>query len=321
MKIIDKLLIIWAALLSQPLFALTFPLPPEGEAVVGENYLYWTSPNEDLFDVAHLRDLGYEELTAANREVDPLVPGEDTRLRVPTQFILPDGPREGIVINLAEPRLYFYPKGRDEVITYPLGIGRDGWSTPLGDTRVTRKKEGPTWRPPESIRKEHEEMGDPLPEVVAPGPDNPLGSHAIYLGLPGYLIHGTNKEKGWGVGRRVSHGCMRLYPKDIAALFPEVPVNSKVRIIQQPYKAGWRDGRLYLEVQPPLINLDEDPRFDGKRMIESHIDDNINLTEVVRVVMAAIGEDNPRLDWDKIQQMAREQSGVPEVISLEGGAR
>lgn len=296
--------------------ALTFDLPVDGDRVVGENYLYWTEAGEDLFDVAHTRDLGYEEVTAANREVDPLVPGEDTRLSIPSRFILPDLPRKGVIINLAEPRLYFYPKGKNKVITYPLGIGRDGWKTPLGKTKITRKKEGPTWRPPASILKEHEEMGDPLPRVVPPGPDNPLGTHALYLDMPGYLIHGTNKDKGWGVGRRVSHGCIRLYPKDILALYPELPVNTQVQIILQPYKAAWRKGQLYLEVQPPLIDLEEDPEFIGKRMVESQRDDEINLTAVVRVIMKAIGKENPRLDWGKIQQMVQDQTGIAEVITM-----
>lgn len=295
---------------------LSFELNPNGDSVVGDVYPYWTLQGQDLFDVAYLRDLGYEELTAANRAVDSLSPGEDTRLVIPQIFILPDAPREGLVINIAEPRLYYYPKGSSQVITYPLGIGREGWSTPLGMTRVINKKEAPVWRPPESIRKEHEELGDPLPLVVEAGPENPLGTHALYLGIPGYLIHGTNKEKGWGVGRRVSHGCIRLYPNDIATLFPEVPVNAKVNIVDQPYKAGWRDGQFYLEVQPPLINLDEEPEFVDGKMVESHLDQNINLTRVMRVIMDVLGKDNPRLDWTAVLRVAQEQTGVPTVVSL-----
>lgn len=303
-------------LFATTLHAQRLPLPPAGESVIGENYLYWSGAGEDLFDIAYTRNLGYEELTAANREVNPLSPGEDTRLNIPTRFILPDAPRSGVVINLAEPRLYFYPRGSSEVITYPLGIGREGWSTPLGQTRITRKTEGPNWYPPESIRRKAEREGNPLPPIVEAGPDNPLGSHALYLGLPSYLIHGTNKERGWGVGRRVSHGCIRLYPEDIASLYHEVPVNTTVLIVDQPYKAGWLDGHLYLEIQPPLIDLEEDPLFQEGRLIESLIDHEINLTKIMRVILNAIGEQNPVIDWEKVLRMAKEQTGIVERITV-----
>ena len=142
-------------------------------------------------------------------------------------------------------RLFYFPEPREgeapEVITHPIGIGREGWQTPEGYSTITRKVVQPTWTVPASVLREYAEKGEPLDPVVPPGPDNPLGSHAMRLSLPSYLIHGTNKS--YGVGMRVSHGCVRLYPEDIARLFPQVPVGTEVHIINEPYVAGWRDGK------------------------------------------------------------------------------
>jgi lipoprotein-anchoring transpeptidase ErfK/SrfK len=173
---------------------------------------------------------------------------EGTRVILPTQHILPDTPREGLVLNLPEMRLYYYPKpstGKPRtVVTFPVSIGRMDWATPLGLTRVTAKVINPVWYPPASIRAEHEQEGQALPPEVAAGPDNPLGQYALQLGRPGYLIHGTDRP--YGIGMRATHGCIRLYPEDIQRLFEEVPVGTPVRIVNQPYKAGWYRGVLYL---------------------------------------------------------------------------
>lgn len=217
--------------------------------------------DEDTFpDLARRFNLGYEELVAANPGIDPWLPGEGTEVVLPTAHVLPDGPREGVVINVAALRLWWFGEpesdGRQTVITHPIGIGRVGWSTPLAETTVVSKSTDPTWYPPASVRKEHAEAGDPLPGVVPPGPENPLGRHAIYLALPSYLVHGTNKP--WGVGMRVSHGCIRLYPEDIAALYDHVGRGMKVRIVDQPWLAAWADGELYFEAHAPLEDGDRD---------------------------------------------------------------
>ncbi len=218
---------------------------------------------------------------------------------LPTHFILPSGSREGIVINLAELRLYYFPKGGKEVITHPLGIGREGWSTPIGKARVTGKRHKPSWRPTPSILKEHEEMGDPLPALVKSGPDNPLGEHAIYLSMRGYLLHGTNKP--YGVGMRVSHGCIRLYPEDIATLFDQVPTNTPVRIVNEPYKAGWLAGRLYIEAHPPLS---EQRKARG-----------INFTPMVSAIVRAMGEHDLKPDWEAMREAAIDQRGIPVPVT------
>ncbi|HHL45386.1 MAG TPA: L,D-transpeptidase [Gammaproteobacteria bacterium] len=300
-KILIWLAGIWLGFISSSCYALSFPLPPEGQDVVGSP-VEITSRYEDTFsDFARDYDLGYREMLAANPGVDPWLPGAGTRIVIPTQFILPPPPRKGLIINLAELRLYYFPAGENRVITHPIGIGREGWETPTGKTRITQKTKDPTWTPPASVRAEYAEKGIELPKVVKAGPDNPLGRFALRLGMPGYLIHGTDKP--YGVGMRVSHGCIRLYPEDIKALFPLISVKTPVRIINQPYKAGWLNNKLYLEVHPPLEE-------DAKKP-----DMALNLTPVVKVVAAARGEIPTLLDWEKIQQIARQQRGVPVAVA------
>jgi L,D-transpeptidase ErfK/SrfK len=243
--------------------AATYPLPEDGD-IVGEVTTITARHEDTLADLARRHGLGYDQMARANPNVDPWTPGEGTTIVLPTQFILPNAPREGIVLNVPEMRLYYYPKAESgqprQVVTFPVGIGREGWNTPLGRTQIVRKVAGPTWYPPASIRAEHAADGDILPEMVPPGPDNPLGDFAMYLGFKGYLIHGTNKP--YGVGMRVSHGCVRLYPEHIAALFPHVPVDTPVHVVNQPFKVGWRGGQLFLEAHPPLSDQEHAPVSD-----------------------------------------------------------
>jgi L,D-transpeptidase ErfK/SrfK len=217
-----------------------FPLPEESN-MVGEVYTV-TATNEDtLLDIAQAHNVGYEEIRMANPDTSLWVPGEGTEVTIPGQFILPDEERAGIVINVAELRLYYYPEVGDgetpRVETYPIGIGRDAYNTPLGITETTMRLENPAWYPPESIRREAAERGDPAPAVVPPGADNPLGRYAILLDIPGYLIHGTNQPDG--IGMRASRGCIRMHPDDIESVFWRVPVGTQVNIIDSPIKVGW----------------------------------------------------------------------------------
>ena len=181
---------------------------------------------DTLSDIARRFNLGYDEVVNANPGVDPVAARAPARrIVLPTQFVLPDAPHEGIVVNLAALRLYYFPKAAKseprQVITYPIGIGMVGWATPTGTTKIVSKRKDPFWTPPASVRKEHAAEGDILPARVPPGPDNPLGAFAMNLGWPSYLMHGTNKPAG--VGMRASHGCIRLYPEDIATLFQAAP--------------------------------------------------------------------------------------------------
>ena len=218
----------FAALLSAgPVSALELPLPAPGEDIVGQVQVIKAKYEDTFADLGQTYDLGYQEMLAANPGVDAWLPGVGTEVIIPTRFILPPGPREGIVINIAEYRLYYFPKGKNVVYTYPLGIGREGWGSPIAHTSIVAKTKDPAWYPPASIRAEHAADGDPLPTVVPPGPDNPLGPFKMSLGVPGYLIHGSNKKVG--IGTRTSHGCFRMYNGDVTELFPMVPVGTSAR--------------------------------------------------------------------------------------------
>ncbi len=232
-----------------PLASHEFSFDPARDDVVGTLQIITANKDDTLSDIARRFNLGYEEIVSANPHVDPWLPRAGTKIVIPTQFVLPDAPRQGIVINLAAMRLFYYPKAKpgqpQKVITHPVGIGRVEWKTPEGITRITSKKENPTWTPPLSIRKEHEKNGDPLPAVVPPGPDNPMGTHVLKFDWPSYAIHGTDKPPS--IGLRGSHGCLRMYPEDIVTIYHTVPVGTSVRVVNQPRLLGWRDRTLYLQ--------------------------------------------------------------------------
>jgi len=283
-----------------------FVLSTDETDVIGKLQIVYARYEDTLADFARDYGLGFDEIVAANPGVDPWLPGEGTKVILPTQYVLPDAPRTGLVLNLASLRLFYYPKpetdGRQIVITHPIGIGREGWRTPQGKFRITQKVENPVWRVPSSIRREHAAMGDPLPPVVKAGPKNPLGAYAMRLNRPQYLIHGTNKP--FGVGMRVSHGCIRLYPEDIARLFPEVPVGTRVRIVNQPYLAGWLDGHLYLEAHEPLSEQ-------AKRWKGSH-------KPMERVVAKKAAEYSDLVDWELARKVAQAGLGIPFSVAPGG---
>jgi L,D-transpeptidase ErfK/SrfK len=237
-----------------PLVTDRFLLKSPDQEVVGALQVIHARHEDTFVDIARTYNLGFDELLEANPDVDPWLPGEGTRVILPTQFILPNAPHEGVVINLASKRLFWYLPADEEgvraVMTFPIGIGLQGTATPTGITTVTQKVPNPTWFVPAAIRAEYAAEGTPLPKQVPPGPDNPLGSHALLLGMPSYLIHGTNRPAG--VGMRVSHGCVRLFPENIERLYSEVTVGEQVTIVDQPWLVGWHDNRLYLEAHPPL---------------------------------------------------------------------
>lgn len=232
-----------------------YNLPEDpNESVIGQSpeMPFYTKANDEdtLLDVARRYNIGQNEIILVNPNVDRWLPGTKASILIPNSRVLPDTPRKGLTLNLPEYRLYYFSSDNKTVITHPVSIGRQDWNTPLGQTKIVTKKEDPTWTPPASIKKEHADKGEPLPDVVPAGPDNPLGLFALRLGIPGYLIHGTNKP--YGVGMRVSHGCVRMYPEDIEKLFPEVKVGMPVNIVNQPVKVGWLDKKIYIEVHPQL---------------------------------------------------------------------
>jgi L,D-transpeptidase ErfK/SrfK len=284
-----------------------FVLLDPNTQIVGKLQYVVAREEDTLPDFARRYGLGHDEIVSANPDVDPWLPGAGTRVVLPTRFVLPDAPREGIVLNLPALRLFYYPEVAEGapqvVITHPIGIGREGWRTPLGQMRIIEKKKDPTWRPPASIRREHAKKGDPLPAVVKAGPDNPLGAYAMRLSRPSYLLHGTNKP--YGVGMRVSHGCVRLYPEDIERLFAQVPKGTNVRIINQPYLAGWQNEQLHLEAHAPLAE-------DARRWKGS-------LAPMEKVVQAAAGDLTAGVDWQKARDVAQQAQGIPVPI-LPGSA-
>jgi L,D-transpeptidase ErfK/SrfK len=241
----------------------------------------------------------------ANPGVDPWLPPVGQRVLIPSQHLLPDVPREGIVVNLPELRLYYFPPAkpgeRRVVMTYPLGIGSEGRAIPVTVTRVIQKKIDPPWVVPASILAEHQAEGDPLPKVVPPGPDNPLGRYALRLGLSSFLIHSTNHP--YSVGMRISHGCLRMYPENIEQLFAKVPVGTPVRIIDQPYKAGWQGGVLYLEAHPPLA--------------ESLHSADTNLTPMVMALTGVVSQRLSDHAWQAAARVASQGQGIPTPIFAE----
>ena len=280
------------------------------DTVLGEVQTVTTKYEDTLLDLGRRYSVGYEEIVAANPGVDPWLPGEGTRVVIPSRYILPEGPREGIIVSLAEHRLYYFPPFKPNeqatVVTYPISVGKMDWKTPLGLTRITNKRTKPIWYPPESVRKEHAADGRPLPKAVPPGPDNPLGEYAMRLGIPGgaYLIHGTNRPEG--VGMQVTHGCIRMYPEDIEQFFKMVAVNTPVRIIHQPYKMGWKGQELFIEVHAPLEGQEEGG--------EMH-----SLTQITRLLVSATQDRTVVIDWAKAEQAFNQASGIPEPVML-GGA-
>lgn len=245
--------------------------------------------------------MGLAELRLANPDVDIWLPGEGTAIRLPSRFVLPEAARSGVVINVAEMRIYYYPKGEPVVRTWPISIGRVGWETPLGETSIVRKKAYPTWYPPESIREEAAREGNPLPRAVGPGQENPLGTHALYLGFPQYLIHGTNKP--FSIGMRVSHGCVRMYPEHIVELFDLVEPGTPVTLVHQGVKTGWVGDELYLEVHPNIGVPDEEARP--------------SMTEVVLSLVEAIPADVLAMafDWKRIGQTLATANGIPVAVA------
>jgi L,D-transpeptidase ErfK/SrfK len=298
--------LLWSALAAPAAWASVYELPADGSSVVGVDSSVKSAFEDTLTDIAHRYSLGYYEIIRANPAVDVWLPGAGKDIVLPGRRILPPGPREGIVVNLPEHRLYYYPKphGREHpvVITYPVSIGKMDWRTPLGATTVIAKIRNPAWYPPASVRKEHAENGDPLPAVVAAGPDNPLGDFAMRLaaGHGEYMIHGTNNPTA--VGMSVTHGCIRMYPEDVAALFAIVPVGTKVRLVNEPVKVAWVGGELLLEAHPPVDEEGQTVEPD-LQLLSAKLDQ-------------ALGDSTAAIHWDLARATLQAANGIPTVVGI-----
>jgi len=269
---------------------------------IGDIETYIAVYEDTLIHLARKHDLGFVELRAANPKLDPWIPGAGAEVILPKRHLLPDAPREGLVINLPEMRVYAFVNGDDAPYTYPLGVGREGLDTPIGKTTIVRKKEGPIWRPTPRMRKE-----DPkLPASVPAGPENPLGTHALYFGWPTYAMHGTNRP--FGIGRRVSSGCIRMYPEDVITFFGQIPIGTKVNVINQPIKVAWIENELYLEAHP---DMEQSIKMEETGMVEQQkfTDEDMSL------IIDRAGRYADRLNWPKIRSSLRERKGYPVRIA------
>jgi len=292
---------------SLALASTTYELPDNGAVVIGADSRIRAHYEDTLPDLAHQYSLGYEEIIRANPGVDIWLPGEGKEIVLPGRRILPPGRHEGIVLNLPEHRLYFYPKPKrgkkPQVITYPVSIGRMDWRSPLGETHIMAKEVNPSWYPPESIRREHAANGDPLPLIVPPGPANPLGAFKMRLAVGDgtYEIHGTNNPVA--VGLAVTHGCIRMYPEDVAALFRMVAVGTKVLLLNEPVKIAYVDGELTVEVHPPVD--------DEGRTLAPDLDTLSRRLEVL------LNGKIVAIRWDLARDALKTASGMPTLVGLE----
>jgi len=296
MKLKSLLLVFLLVLVSAKAWA-KYDLPYVGDQIE------YTAEYEDTFVyLARDYNLGFVEMRAANPDIDPWIPGEGTKLVLPTRHLLPNAPRDGIVINLPEMRLYkFFDDGKAPE-SFPIGVGREGLSTPTGQTKVVRKVVGPVWRPTPRMRKE-----DPdLPESVPAGPENPMGTHALYLGWPQYAIHGTNRP--FGIGRRISSGCIRLYPEDISELYKIVPKDTPVTVVNQPIKVAWIGDDLYVEAHP---NIEQAIQMEEEGYVRVPSLDEADFERIIEVA----GEYEDRLHWPVVRKVVLERRGYPVKVA------
>ena len=287
--------------------AAVFTLPPDGSSLIGQDQQIQAVSADTLLDLARKFSVGYWEIQEANPKVDMWLPGQGTNITIPGRFIVPPVDHKGIVINLPQHRMFYFPKGgrHDQpiVITYPVSPGEGDFPTPVGVTRIVRKVPHPVWIPTAHILKAHELAGDPIPKVWAAGPDNPMGEWALETTLSHgeIYIHGTNNPMA--IGMSVTHGCVRLYPEDIAALYPVVKVGTPVTIVNEPVLASLQDGDLYLEVHPPT-NSDHKPAPP-------------DFDQISQIIDAAIGKSVVAIDWDEVRQVATQANGIPQLIGVE----
>jgi len=275
----------------------TTPYPVVASDIIGVIQTHVVVGDETFIDLARRYKLGYVELVAANPMIDPWVPKEGQEITLPTAHILPTAPRKGIIVNLSTLRIYYFPRDGGEIQTWPIGVGRLGLSTPIGRTNVVRKRTNPTWVPTKEAR-----LNNPnLPAAVPPGPNNPLGRFALDLGWPTYLIHGTNKPAG--VGRRVSRGCIRMYPEDIEVLFERATIGTVVTVVDEPAKLGWHDGELFLEVHVTKDEIDQ---------IEEEGEFTVTpLPGIRQRVRETAGAELDRIDWAAVKGAVAERRGYP----------
>jgi L,D-transpeptidase ErfK/SrfK len=293
-------LILFAGLINTA-FALVYTLPPH-DTVVGQITTTTAQHNDTLRTIGYRHDIGHREMVRANPHVhheNGLQRG--TKIIIPARFILPSGPKKGIVINLAELRLYYYPSYTNQVMTFPIGIGKIGWETPIFEGKIIKKSKDPSWYVPESVKNYNLSKGIHLPDMMPPGPENPLGKYALYTSQAGYLIHGTNRPLG--VGSRVSSGCIRLYPRDIETLYNTLGSGTKLRVIHRPFKVGRLNGELYLESHPPLQAYQTNA--------------GSNISPLINAVLHQSNTPSYEIHWPSVEYIVHKSYGIPQRISTQ----
>lgn len=285
------------ALFTPLAYATTYTPPNGNNTLIGQTEFISANEGDTLVHLAQKYDVGLNAIIDANPGVHPssaLHAG--AQVKVPTSYVLPPLRREGIIINLSEMRMYYFNQGK--VLTYPIGIGRIGKTIPLANAMVTKKVTNPSWTPPDDIREFNEKQGIVLPEVMPPGPDNPLGPYAVYLTIPTFLIHSTIYPDS--VGRRASFGCIRMLESDMKEFFPLVTPRTPVTIVDMPYKVGWEGDKLFLEAHPPL---EERPA-------------NAKIDNIVAEIATTIGKQPAIVDWQLVSYLASEQDGMPHAVGF-----
>lgn len=276
-------------------WATFYPKPDKQQSLYG-NLQIMRVGQQSMVDIMKRYDVGYRELKAANPQKDLHNLQAQQRLIMPTMKLLPRALHKGIVVNLASMRLYYFPKQTDYFETYPVGIGKQGQKTPLGQTHIVAKQKNPQWRPTSEVRHNFlKENGYPLPQVVMPGPDNPLGRYKLRLGWQAYLIHGTSEPDT--IGTRTSAGCIHLLNRDVGFLYRQVPLHTPVKVIYQPYIAAWHHNNLYFQAYHPIAQSYQTP--DYKQVIKRAI---------------ARKHGHTQIDWDKAKKVADQGLGIPLVI-------
>lgn len=285
---------------SNSIFSQRFLIPAKNEALFGKIQFARVESHDDFSTIAQRYHVGFYELVDSNPKVDPDHPTPGTVLVIPSQYLLPEIKRTGIIINLAAMRLYYFPENKKYFYTYPIGIGRENWNTPLGALRIIQKIKDPVWIVPDSVREYREKNNDPVPKRMPAGPNNPLGKFALRLSVPTYLIHGTNDPSS--VGRRSSAGCIHLYPEDIEELYAMVPLKTRVFIINQPYIAGLHRGKFYIEAHLPL--REQRDQLSNSNAVIAELITPLPKTDQLSVI-----------DWDRATEVLKEHVGVPIPIS------
>lgn len=288
-------------LISNQVFATAYVVPAENESLIGKKQYSATHSGETVASIAKKYDLGYNAIVSANPQIDfNYVVQPNQPLQVATQHLLPNQPREGIVINLPEMRMYYYLPGSNKVLTYPVGIGKIGKTIPIKRAVVITKKKDPTWTPPEDIREFNLQQGIELPKVMPAGPDNPLGPYAIYMSIPTYLIHSTIFPES--VGTRASFGCIRMYESDIEDFFPSVKRGIPIVITNSPVKVGWQKDHLLMEAHQPLSEHEND--------YES------SLPGAVSLINSASDTTPTLVDWQLVYYIAKTRDGLPHDVGV-----